>query len=563
MQKLRDLYKLFKKELLSIIVILIVSFALVADLLFHQGNNLTYDGRIHTATMAQFWQAISEGELPVRWSNNFANFGLPLPIFAHQIPAYLGAIFIGLGFSAVRAYSLVMLLAVLLGNIFLYWYLRKYFRRELSLLGIIFYSFFAYKILNIYTRGALPEVFASSFVPLILLGIDYLFELRYAIGLGLFVLGLSSLALTHPMLLFIFLCLVSVYVIFKFSQSRQKKALIYILLGVGLALLISACYLLPLMMELRYLYQGTAKNIIDGSNFLGLENFIENGWYYFYSHPGPRGHFLTFGKIEISALVFGFLVALHNWRKLSKGNSKNLKILSFWLLSSFGAIVLTLPISAKLYTLPGFRDLQFPWRFINILQISVVLVLLFALKMTPWLNKNKFLLVFIAIILVLRVPELYGKNYTIIDDSYFNFTKTNLHSQSLNTVWSDNSENYPTKTKQAEIIDGNGELKVTKLKNSSRDYALSSQTKLRVLDNTFYFPGWRVWVDGTETPIEFQDPNFRGLITYEVPAGKHQVVLKYTNTKIRIVGLIMSAVGVVGFLAIEVFLRRTSKTQKN
>lgn len=563
MQKLRDLYKLFKKELLSIIVILIVSFALTADLLFHQGNNLTYDGRIHTATMAQFWQAISEGELPVRWSNNFANFGLPLPIFAHQIPAYLGAIFIGLGFSAVTAYSLVMLLAVLLGNIFLYWYLRKYFRLELSLLGIIFYSFFAYKILNIYTRGALPEVFASSFVPLILLGIDYLFELRYAIGLGLFVLGLSSLALTHPMLLFIFLCLISVYVVFKFSQSRQKKALIYILLGVGLALLISAYYLLPLMMELRYLYQGTAKNIIDSSNFLGLENFIENGWYYFYSHPGPRGHFLTFGKIEISALVFGFLVALHNWRKLSKGNSKNLKTLSFWLLSSLGAIVLTLPISAKLYTLPGFRDLQFPWRFINILQISVVLVFLFALKMTPWLNKNKFLLGFIAIILVLRVPELYGKNYTIIDDSYFNFTKTNLHSQSLNTVWSDNSENYPTKTKQAEIIDGNGEVKITKLKNSSREYALSGQNKLRVLDNTFYFPGWKVWVDGTETPIEFQDPNFRGLITYEVPAGEHQVLLKYTNTKIRMIGQLMTATGVVGFLAVEVFLRRTSKIQKN
>lgn len=134
-----------------VLIVFIISFILTSDLFFHSGNNLTFDGRIHVSTMSQYWQALSDGEFPVRWSNNFANFGLPLPLIAHQIPAYLGAIIIGLGFSPIASYNSVLFIGVFIGNLLFYLYLKRHFNNELTMTGMVVYAFFAYRIVNIYT----------------------------------------------------------------------------------------------------------------------------------------------------------------------------------------------------------------------------------------------------------------------------------------------------------------------------------------------------------------------------------------------------------------------------
>ena len=55
---------------------------------------------------------------------------------------------------------------------------------------------------------------------------------------------------------------------------------------------------------------------------------------------------------------------------------------------------------------------------------------------------------------------------------------------------------------------------------------------------TYYFPGWRGYVDGQEVPIRPEDPY--GLITLEVPAGEHQVKICFGDTPIRVVGKVIS-----------------------
>ena len=62
-------------------------------------------------------------------------------------------------------------------------------------------------------------------------------------------------------------------------------------------------------------------------------------------------------------------------------------------------------------------------------------------------------------------------------------------------------------------------------------YKVTATSEIRMVDYTFYFPGWKVLVDAKEVPIEFQDMNYRGVITYNVPSGNHEVVVKFTDTK--------------------------------
>ena len=88
--------------------------------------------------------------------------------------------------------------------------------------------------------------------------------------------------------------------------------------------------------------------------------------------------------------------------------------------------------------------------------------------------------------------------------------------------------------------------------NSWREYIVNAATEIRLADYTFYFPGWKVFVDNTEVPIEFQDMNYRGVITYKVPQGKHSVLVKFTDTKVRFLANMISviSIGVLGLLII-------------
>ena len=68
---------------------------------------------------------------------------------------------------------------------------------------------------------------------------------------------------------------------------------------------------------------------------------------------------------------------------------------------------------------------------------------------------------------------------------------------------------------------------------------------VNIVDNTFYFPGWHVVVDKQEVPIEFQNEAYRGLITFKIPPGIHQVEIKFTDTKLRLVADIISFATVI------------------
>ena len=72
-------------------------------------------------------------------------------------------------------------------------------------------------------------------------------------------------------------------------------------------------------------------------------------------------------------------------------------------------------------------------------------------------------------------------------------------------------------------------------------------------------PGWKVWVDGKEAPIEYQDLNWRGVITYPVPVGEHKVVVKFTRTKVRLIADLISLISFIGLVSYVVFKKDVKK----
>ena len=557
--------RLLNKLILTILLILI-SFISLFDLFFRNGHPITFDGHIHMTTMNQFAQSLRDGEFPVTWANNFANFGHPLPIIAHQLPAYFGAFLILLGISTEMSYIYLLAFSIIIATFLFYKFFRKFSSQAVSLAAVVISTFFPYRELNIYTRGGLPELMATIFLPILLLGVWNLQQKKFFKASLLLYFGILGTALTHPMMLIIFLLPVTAYFLYGLRKKNWQKQVAVFITSSFLGILSAAYYLVPLLLEMKYFYQANIEKAISSEVFLNLKQLYDPTWFYTFTHPGPRGNYIKLGTIEFIILVLSILSIVSfvlfrkniSFRQLF--NQKKLKDLLFWTGISVLMVLLMLPISKFLYSLPIIYQIQYPWRFLSALQITIPLVFIFLLQFVKKLNNNYVLLVVIALVIWFRVPQFYGKNYVIQPESDYYFNQANLHSTNFNTIWSSNSEDYEVKTVQAQIIAGVGELKVIEQKNASRVYQTNSNEELRLIDYTFYFPGWTVYVDGKPTEIEFQDLNYRGLITYRVPAGSHQIKVSYEHTKTRLFGLLASGVGLV-FSACYLFIIRKQQNK--
>ncbi len=550
-----------RKDLFYSLLISLSSFIFVFDLFAHKGRPATFDALVHITNIAQFSSALRAGDFPVYWENGFANYGLPMGIVAHQLTSYLGAVLNLVFNNPTLSFNILTFAGILISSLLFYRFLRIYFPSLPSFVGTFLFTFAPYRILNVYVRGAEPEVFSNIFLPLILISIYKLVLKKDYRWFFIFVISVSFLALTHPMNLLIYSLIFVPYSLFCLWQAKinSKIAFKYLLLFIAggfLAIGIAGFYLLPLTIEIKYFYIGLAKNQLAPNHFLGFLNFFTERWAYETAvDKVTRGNILQTGIIETGLFIFGVLLLIKSIVKKEK-----LNLVGFSILIGFLIVFFTLSISNPIYqALPFLGNIQFPWRMLNgfIFIPPIIASYIFSKKQNIYL-----VIIFLAIIIFLRTPQLYGKNFVVYPDSIYNFNQKNVHSDLMSTVWMDYSHNYPIKTKQAQIVEGKGKITEQKINNSRREYTLVGQTNLRLLDYTFYFPGWKAYIDGKRVPIQFQDPNYRGLITYLVPAGNHQIKLVFEDSPVRLAGKLVTLM-FVGFFVILLVFRNKLKVLIN
>ncbi|CAN5151103.1 hypothetical protein BH11PAT1_BH11PAT1_4050 [soil metagenome] len=547
---------ILRKEWIYVFFIAIISFFLVSDLFLSSGQQATFDGRMHTTIIAQFTRAFREGEVRVTWADGFANYGMPMPLIHQQVTSYLGG-FINLFIdNVILTTNVVYLLGAFLSCLFLYIFLRCYVDPESALLGVFLFNFTSYRIFNIYTRGALPEFFASVFLPLILFSLYMLVKKNKIYAFFLLTISFTLLALTHPFLVIIFSPLIIMYSTFLLYESKKRFLCLGLLgfaatISIGLA----SFYLLPLYKEAKYFYYGQSSIHLMPDQFLGVVNYISPHWYYFYQDsPLVRGNFISFGLIESLVLLAGVSFAIYCvFCKKIKGN-----IFIFVLLGiAFVLILLTLPIADGLYRHVSFlSNIQHPWRMLSALIFIPPILLAILVAQLPQRVRIGTIVSIIVVISFLRFPQIYTKNSMHITQADYYFTKDNVAAVVLNPIWTGLAEEYPRKPEKIGIIHGEGSISNKILKNSMRTFTINAKTPVELVDYTFYFPGWNVLVDNKPTTIEYQNPNYRGVITYSVAQGTHVIKEQFQNTKIRSLGVGISVISLLVFF-ILFFLQKT------
>ena len=85
--------------------------------------------------------------------------------------------------------------------------------------------------------------------------------------------------------------------------------------------------------------------------------------------------------------------------------------------------------------------------------------------------------------------------------------------------------------------------------------------KARLVENTLYFPNWQILANGKVLPLEFQDPEFRGLMTFWLEPGEYQLEVILKETKLRQMANCLSLLALPGLFIVG-FLPRMLKRKK-
>src|SRR3989344_4862571 len=163
------------------------------------GFYTSHDGETHTARIAQYYEALKDGQIPPRVAGAFYNgLGSPIFVYIYPLPYLLGSAIHFLGFSYVNSFKLIMALSFIFSGIFSYIWLKEILKSEkAAFLGAIFYSWVPYRFSLIYVRASLSEILAYTFLPLVLYSLTKLASNRNLIWVATSALSLSFLLLSQ------------------------------------------------------------------------------------------------------------------------------------------------------------------------------------------------------------------------------------------------------------------------------------------------------------------------------------------------------------------------------
>lgn len=246
-----------KKKTVIDILICILMTCLCLFSFFDTKIIVSHDLTFHLNRFVGLANAFEEGQILPKiypYANN--GFGYATPLFYCDLFLYPFAILYHFGLSAVWCYKTCVLFYTILGNIFVYLiFMKETNDRKLSLFTSFLYLTCKYHLMNIFVRGALGEILAMTFAPLVIYAI-YRILIKHEdcfIFLGIsFSLLVQSHLISSLLYGIFFFCMIVVFLIMNRKDiSLIKKTIITIFKGTIIALLLCAWYLLPMLEQMQ------------------------------------------------------------------------------------------------------------------------------------------------------------------------------------------------------------------------------------------------------------------------------------------------------------------------
>ncbi len=525
--------------------------------------------RIH-----QMDKCIKDLQIPCRWVPD-AGYQYGYPQFNYYPPGvyYLGEVFHLLGFQIIDSVKILFILGFLLSSFAMFLLLKTFLSNFSAFVGAALYTYVPYKAVEVYVRGAMSEFWSLVIFPLIFWSSLELIKTGKLKYIGFFASSVGLLLLTHNLMSMIFMPVVLIWIIAATALEKKWNFLPKVFIGVFLGVGLAAFFSLPVLFEKPFAHLET---LLGGyfdyrQHFVDLyQLFVSNHWGYGSSYLGPGDDLsLTTGHVQWVLALIAALLALFHYKK-----NKKISILIIVLFFATLLVLFMMHMRSSFIweKLPILYYLQFPWRFlaISIFLLSILSACAVHL-LTDLKIKNVHLLIGIsAVILSFILYANFFKPQKWIDISDNEKFSGLLWEKQLTISIFDYLPIYakfPPVTKAPPLPETlEGEVEFTDYQKGS-DYQIGEvyvTKKSTVRLPLFDFPGMTVFVDDKKIKHINNDcrgQNFcLGLITFDIPPGRHIIKAELKDTPIRSIG---NALSLVSLLILVYLFYISFKYEKN
>lgn len=536
-----------RKLIFHILLLLLIPLCFLGPL-FKKGLYQSHDGEAHVARFGAYVKAFKDGQLPPRWAGDLNyRYGTPLFIFYYPLPGWIASGLHALGFSLVDSFKILIGSVFVLAPLPFFLWSSRFLQKKAALVASLLYGFAPYHFLDLYVRGDVGELLSFVFIPLVFFAIDRYIEKKSLVH---FLIGGSSyslLILSHNVISLIFSPIFLAYILLKKERLEKKQGSMMILLT---GLLLSAFFWIPALLETRYTNSKLFIGDMYKDNFLSVSQLVFPSWGFGPDVTKPGGLSPHIGVLH-GILSVVSLITFFTHRKLRN------KLYGFWIGIFFISIIMTLPVSQFVWELlPLINVFQFPWRFVALTSFASACLAGYALGS---LNQKRIFYLSLVLLLILSSFYVRVKGYDYQANSYYeSYQGTTDYHSAATTMWTAGNPGTPPKA-TVEVIGGAAKVEHMMRKSNLHSFVIDAASESKILDNTIYFPGWRVLVGKQKTPIEFQDPQHRGLITFTVPKGKHKISVVFGESPIRFLSHMVSIVTLFGGIGIMLIKKIASR----
>jgi len=539
----------------AILIGIIASFNLFTN------DGFSFHDETQIVNLFEYNKVIGLGQFPPRWSpDTHFTYGSPYPEFNYQLPYYLGVVYHRLGFDLLDSYKLILASSFVLGSVGMYFLGSLIAGPLVGLATSFLFTFTPYRAVDVFVRGTIGEAMGIALFPWVFMSLFSLRNKNDFKNIFLVAISFSTLILTHqPSTAFGLPVILLIFIISEIL-SKNLKFFISLIKSLFLTVCLTSFYLFPLLLEQKYIKPVLPFNFYD--HFPFIKQLIFSKWGYGVSIEGPYdGMSFQVGIANLFVIVFGAILVIFNWKKISKN------IYLFGTLISIFVVFFLMNIRSSFIWdhFPYTNSIQFPWRLLAIMAFLTSFLYLLILNSTRGIVRN--LLFFIIPLIALFNVYSYFHPGTIVShqDSYY--LERYLPNQvvkkgdKVSLLYLDYTENYlPLPVNSERPLNMPDAVYSTQNKNSSVNISFDNQFETHgtivaqrddiLTINRFFYPGWIVSLDGDRKDIKL---NNLGAMTFEVPIGTHQFQVKFIDTPVRKFGNYLSLIAVVLSIAFLVY----------
>lgn len=564
----------------------------------------THDGGLHYYRVAAIRHAVSRGILFTRWLPELA-FGYGFPFFNYRAPLsyYLPLGLHLAGLSLPRSLNLVYVLSILGSAVGAYLLGRDLFGPHAGVLAGVAYAYAPYQLIDALVRGNAPEAVALSLMPFVLWSARRLAlrgGRRWFVGT---VALLAALYLGHNISSLLFTPLLLAYLLVLWLVYREQAHWKLTILALALALGLTAFFWFPALAEKEYvqLYlTGATRNNDFHHNFLSLREILAPPEPFDTSLMNPLLGVML-GLVQVVLACGGLIVGLlrlknrrHARRSPEPGEATRRadepavslatqeRWISILFLAGIAALFVFMSTPASVWIwehVPLLPFVQFPWRFVG--RANLPVALLAGATLLPLahprlrgtargtrpsrLALQLGLPALVALVILAGLPSTYPPRGYCPAEPHPDIRHVHRYEHESGLVGVDPVGAYfpvsVEKRPQGSPLEDEyaDEATVSRFDTAAlpeegqtleADYGpnrarivVDSPKPFEARYLSFFFPGWRVWVDDVRVDVTPSKP--QGLIAFDVPSGRHTIKVRFGETPLRRVSDAISVLAVL------------------